>query len=739
MLHRALSVCALLWVTLSLGLAAPTSQTPAPTPSSASAPTSSSSKRVITHEDLWLMKRVGSPTVSPDGKWAVFSVTEPSYDDKGQISDLWIVSTDTQNPAAPRRLTGTSGGESGVDWSPDSSRLVFSARREGDDSGQLYLLDLRAGGEAQRLTQLVNGARGPRFSPDGGQVLFSSSDYPGAHNEADNQRIAGERKARKWNARIYEGFPIRNWDRWLDDRKPRLWVLDLAKTNEGIFNTRELLRGTALVREPGFAGRGGDGGDSVDAVWTPDGRGIVFTASTDRHTAAYRFTSTQLWYIATTGGEALRLSGDIHSWSQPSFTADGKTLIAALERYNDKVYNSTDLVALPWAGPAAGSLTLAAARELTRGIDRAVTSFATTADSRQLYFLAEEAGHEKIFVVDLAKGSPRRAFDMNVGVYTSLAIAQSSRAPVILANFESSTRPPEVVRLDLKQGRHVALTAFNTAKAAELDLDPVRHFWYKSQQGRRIHNMLVLPPGIEPTKKYPLFVVIHGGPHTMWRDQWVMRWNYHLLAAPGYVVLLTNYSGSTGFGEAFAQTIQGDPLKSAGAEINEAADIAIRDFTFIDANRQCAGGASYGGHLANWLQATTTRYRCLVSHAGLINLEAQWGTSDTVYGREVNNGGPVWEQGPVWREQNPIRYAASFRTPTLVTVGEQDFRVPLNNSLEYWTALQRQQVPSRLVVFPDENHWVLKGENSRIFYQEIHAWLARWLAPPGGNPSGGIP
>ena len=730
MLHRPFSLCVLLWVTLAAGMAAPS-------PSAPSQLGPSLGKRAITHEDLWLMKRVGAPTVSPDGKWAVLSVTEPSYDDKAQISDLWIVSTDTQNPSPPRRLTGTSGGESGVDWSPDGRRLVFSAKREGDETGQLYLLDLQAGGEAQRLTQLVNGARAPRFSPDGRQIAFSSSDYPGASSEADNQRIAAERKARKWNARIYDGFPIRNWDRWLDDRKPRLWVLELSGGASSA--TRELLRGTALASEPGFAGRGGDGGDSIDAAWTPDGRGIVFTASTDRHTAAYRFTATQLWYVATTGGEAIRLSGDEHSWSQPTFTADGKTLIAALERYNDKVYNSTDLVALPWRGSVAKSLTLAAARELTRGIDRAVTSFATTADSRQLYFLAEEAGHEKVFVVDLAKGSPRLAFDMQVGVYTNLAIAQSSREPVVLANFESATQPPEVVRLEPKQARHVPLTAFNSAKAGELDLEPVRHFWFTSAQGRKIHNMLVVPPGFDPTRKYPLFVVIHGGPHTMWRDQWVLRWNYHLLAAPGYVVLLTNYSGSTGFGEAFAQTIQGDPLKSAGAELNEAADVAIRDFPFIDASRQCAGGASYGGHLANWLQATSTRYRCLVSHAGLINLESQWGTSDTVYGREVNNGGPVWEQGPVWREQNPIRYAGSFRTPTLVTVGEQDFRVPLNNSLEYWTALQRRQIPSRLVVFPDENHWVLKGENSRLFYREVHAWLARWLAPAGGSPPGGTP
>jgi dipeptidyl aminopeptidase/acylaminoacyl peptidase len=241
--------------------------------------------------------------------------------------------------------------------------------------------------------------------------------------------------------------------------------------------------------------------------------------------------------------------------------------------------------------------------------------------------------------------------------------------------------------------------------------------------------MLIRPPGFDPSKKYPLFVVIHGGPHTMWRDMWVLRWHYHLLAAPGYVVLLTNFTGSTGFGEAFAQGIQGDPLKGPSDEINDAADEAIERYSFIDGSRQCAGGASYGGHLANWLQASTTRYRCLVSHAGLVSLKSQWGTSDVAYGREVAQGGPHWEDIPLWTEQSPITYAENFKTPVLVTFGENDFRVPINNGLEYWAVLQRQQVESRLVIFPDENHWILKGENSRYFYQEVHDWLGRWLTP----------
>lgn len=687
--------------------------------------------RPITHEDLWLMRRVGAPVPSPDGRWAVVSVLEPSYDEKSQVSDLFLVPTDGSAP--PRRLTSTEGGESGVEWSPDSQRLVFSARREGDESAQLYLLDLR-GGEARRLTSLVNGARAPEFSPDGRRLVFSSSDYPGARSEEDNRRLAGERKARKWNARIYDGFPIRNWDRWIDERKARLLVLELDPYGVPVGEPRELLRGTKLVALPGFAGRVGDSGETLEAVWTPDGVGLVFVASTDRNTAAYRFTSTQLWWVSASGGEPRRLTSAPDSWAQPTFTADGRQLLAALERSTGKAYVKTELVALEWRSPAA----LAADAEitlkvtpLTRQLDRSVTSFAPTADSRQVYFLAEEAGHETLFAAPLrGSGTAQRVIEMKEGVYSNLAIAQGAKSAVLLSTFDSATKPPEVVRLDPARAAHSLLTQFNLDRVRGIDLPPVKHFWFTSRKGRSIHNMLVLPPGFDASKKYPLFVVIHGGPHTMFRDQWFLRWNYHLLAAPGYVVLLTNYSGSTGFGEAAAQTIQGDPLRTAGEEINEAADVALRDNPFIDGSRQCAGGASYGGHLANWLQATTTRYRCLISHAGLVNLESQWGTSDTVYGREVNNGGPVWEQGPVWREQNPIRYAAQFKTPTLVTIGEQDFRVPLNNSLEYWTVLQRQQVPSRLVVFPDENHWILKGENSRLFYAEVHGWLARWLEVP---------
>jgi len=237
-----------------------------------------------------------------------------------------------------------------------------------------------------------------------------------------------------------------------------------------------------------------------------------------------------------------------------------------------------------------------------------------------------------------------------------------------------------------------------------------------------------------------MLVLIHGGPASTNPDQIGLRWNYHLLAAPGYVVLMTDYTGSTSYGEKFAQNIKLDPLRTPGDEINQAADEAIKKYGFIDGSRVCAGGASYGGHLSNWLEATTTRYKCLVSHAGEVDLLTQWGTSDGIYGREVTNGGPPWEGNPIWRDQSPITYAKDWKTPMLLTIGERDFRVPINNTLENWATLQRMKVPSRLLVFPDAWHWITKPEDSRHFYGEVQAWLGHYLKDePGGGAVGAAP
>ncbi len=674
-------------------------------------------KHPITHEDVWLMKRVGAPALSPDGRLVVVAVAEPAYDDSAKASDLWLVPADGSAP--PRRLTFSTGAESNAAWSPDSRRIAFAAKRDGQEEAQVYVLDIAGGGEAERVTKVATGASLPLWRPDGQAILFSSMTFPGAMNDMDNRRQLEERKARKYGARVYDQFPIRHWDRWLDERRPTLMLQVLGDGSE----VQDLLAGSELRNFRGYGGDLDNDGDQLQAAWSPDGSTIVFSATTARDQSARADVQTALYAMPAAGGEPRKITGDEASYSQPQFAGDGSALYARASPRTKFVYNDERLVRFDWADQSP--------RPVAFGFNRAVGSFQVSPDGETIYLVAEDEGHDRIFTVRAAGGEVRELGQLETGSFSGLQVEGTEDAPVVVATWGSAVCPPEVARIDAASGGRQALSTFNAEQVAQIDWQPVQEFWFESKRGRRLHSMIALPPGFDPAKKYPLFVLIHGGPHTMYKDEFFIRWNYHLLAAPGYVVLMTNYTGSTGFGEAFAQAIQGDPLAGPSDEINQAADEAIRRYSFIDASRQAAGGASYGGHLTNWLAVSADRYRALVSHAGLYDLKTQWTTSDIAYSRERNLGGPPWQGNAVWKDQSAFWRSKKLKTPILVTFGERDFRVPYNNGLEFWTVLQRQQVESRLVIFPDENHWILKGENSRYFYKEVQDWLAKHYTDQG--------
>lgn len=672
-------------------------------------------KQPLTHETMWLMKRVGAPAISPDGKWVVFSVTEPSYDEKEQTADLWLVPTD--GSAAPRKITALKAGESDPSWSPDGRRIAFSAKRDVDEVSQIYLLDILGGGEAQRVTNLSTALRAPKFSPDGKRLLFASSVFPNSADDEANKKAAKEEKDRKFKVRIYDSFPIRAWDKWIDpNREPHLLVQPLDGGT-----AKDLLAGTKLVAAAGFAGTGGgSGNETLNGEWSPDGQWIVFSATTGQNTSAFAEYAFDLYRVSANGGEPEKITTKNGSYGSVSFSPDGRTLYATFNANNGKVYNLDRLVAFDW--PSMQN------ERVVANTDRSVGDYVVSNDGRTIAFTAEDSGLVKIYSVPSSGGDAKLLLAPERGVYTGLAMAED--APVLVAQWGSSVDPAEIVRIDTAGKSHRNLTSFNVEQARTIDWASPQHFWFTSKRGRKIHNMIVTPAGFDPAKRYPLFVLIHGGAANMWRDQITLRWNYHLLAKPGYVLLLTNYTGSTGFGEEFARAIQGDVLRGPAEELMEAADAAIAKYPFIDASRQIAGGASYGGHLANALEAWSgNRFKALISHAGLVNLETQWGTSDVMYGRELAMNGPVWEQTETWRAQNPVRSAAQFKTPMLLSVGEKDYRVPLNNTLEMWALLQRLQVPSRLMVWPEENHWILNAENSRVFYREVDQWFRRWVTP----------
>jgi dipeptidyl aminopeptidase/acylaminoacyl peptidase len=675
----------------------------------------------ITHEALWMMKRVGAPAVSPDGKWAVFSVVEPSYETDKAVSDLWLVPTDGLKP--PRRLTNTKAAEDDVVWSPDSASIAFSTKREGDEAEQIYVLNLAEGGEARRLTSISTGARDPQWRPDGNAILFESLVYPNASDDEANKKIAAERKARKYNVREYEHFPVRYWNQWLDDRQPTVLIQSLEPGS----TAKDILSPTTLAHTSGFSGAETETSVTLAPIWSPDGHEVVFTATTERWNAASAEVGYHLYRVSADGGAEPRIvtpaAGD---YREATFARDGKALFFKYEPQDSEIYHIAQLHKVAW--PAGGQPT-----QVTRDFDRETARYALTPDGKLVYLLVPDAANENLYRVSTDGGKPILVIAPTTGGYTALDIAQKAAKPILIGAYGSSISPAEIVRIDPAQRSHVNLTRIDTAAAAAIDWRTPEHFYFTSAKGRNIHNMIVLPPAFDPAKKYPMLVLIHGGAASNNPDQIGLRWNYHLLAAPGYVILMTDYTGSTGFGEKFAQAIKLDPLKTPGDEINQAVDEAIKRYPFIDGSRLCASGASYGGHLANWIEATTTRYKCIISHAGEVDLTSQWGMSDGIYGREVTNGGPPWGGSAIWHDQSPITYAANWKTPMLLSIGERDFRVPIGNTLENWSTLQRMHVPSRLLVWPDAWHWITKPEDSRHFYEEVHKWLATYLKDPAAN------
>ncbi len=662
-----------------------------------------SQKKTITHEEMIAMKRVGVAKVSPNGKWVIFSVTDPSYDEKEVTTDVWIASTDGIMKA--RKLTSSKGSESGYTWSPDSKMIAFTAKREGDEVGQLYILNIADGGEAQRFTNLSTGAGSPQWSPDGNMIAFTSRVYMGAFNDSTNKKIAEERKKLKYKARVYTTFPIRNWDSWIDEKQTHVFV---QKVNQGA-EAIDLFSKVSMSTKIGFQFSG-------DFCFNNNGTEIIFSATTEHNASAYKDVISNLYSISTQPSEAKQLTNDGYDYGNPSISSDGKYLICLSSAANNyKVFNSSKITRFDY--PSMKNKTM-----LASSLDRNINGFEL--NSENIYASIEDQGRDRLIKINISNGQTENITSNKKGCYTSISISEGS-TPVIISNYESANAPSEVTKIE--GTTHSYLSNFNKERLEKLDLPEVEEVWFTSKAGKKIRSLLVRPANFDATKKYPLFVVMHGGPAGSWKENWSYRWNYHLLAAPGYVLLLTDYTGSTGYGEKFSQDIQYDPFKGPANAINEAAKDAIKKYSFIDGSLQAAGGASYGGHLANWMQASTTHYKCLISHAGLINSESQWGTSDGIYGREVMNGGTPWMQTKTWKEQNPIRYASKFKTPMLVTIGEQDFRVPLNNSIENWNTLQRLKIPSKLIVFPEENHWILKPENSKFFYAEVHAWLKTYL------------
>jgi len=661
-----------------------------------------SQKRIMTHEDMIAMKRIGTPTVSPDGKFIVFPLEKVDYDEKKNESDLWIVEIDGKNL---RQLTTHKGAERGASWSPCGKKIAFSAKRGDDESNQIYILDLERGGEAYRITNVYTGASSPKFSPDGKWIAFISSVYPDCPDQNCNRERDKKLREKKSSEKVYETYPFRTWMEWDTGKRAHIFIVSSEGGEE-----KDLLINSSIVKLPGWGGIN-------QWEWTPDSKGIVFSATVERDKSVNKYPSTDLYFIGIEGGEAKKLTTNPYNDFSPKFSPDGKYLLYLSTETDKYTYSTSRLTLMEWG---TGKI-----QKLCSTWDASPSNPVWSLDGKTIYFNAEDGGANKIWKINLSDAiSGKNPVEIAgkpgtwEGVYPALNGVVSLR--------ERTTMPPEIFYVK-ESGEITQVTDFNREIREKILWNEAEEIYF-NYGGRKIQAWMVKPPDFDPKKKYPLLYIIHGGPYSPWHDGFHYRWNMQLFASKGYVVVAPNPTGSPGFGEKFAREIQGDWGGRVYRELMAGVDYLLKNFPFIDKDKIACAGASYGGYMANWILGQTDRFKCIITHASLFNLTSMMGASDVGYFIQTDAGGYLpWKEPEKFEKFSPHRYVENFKTPTLVIHGELDYRVPVTQAFELFYALKKKGVPARLLYFPDEGHWILKPENSRKWYEEIFNWLDRWL------------
>lgn len=653
----------------------------------------------MTHEDMIKMKRVGKPILSPDGRALLFTVSEYGYDKDKPETHVWMVET---AGGAPRQVTFGKTSESAPAWSPDGTRLAFASDR--GDASQIYVLDIKNGGEARPITKIPTGAYGPKWSPSGDLILFSSPVFPDCDTMDCQEKKLKEWKERKVTARAYDDLPIRFWDKWRDPQRNQLFVAPAAGGEAKNLFARQELESPTWPQ-----------GGPEEYDWSPDGKEIAFISSVKKDQGDDLAIANDVFTVPVSGGAATALAQTARrSETHPRYSRDGRWL-AWTQTDLDTAYSPTRIVLYERSSKSKRVLDLG---------EQSAGSLTWSPDSKKLYVSSEEAGRRKIWSVALDVAAP--VLVAGDATYGEPVISPDGATLYTLK--QTTAFPEEIVAVGLKGSTTARrLTDFNRAARESIRWSETTHINYPCSAGAQCHALMLTPPEFDPSKKYPLLLLVHGGPYGAWTDEFHYRWNFQLFASPGYVVLAPNPHGSTGFGEKFAAENAADWGGKAFRDLMAGVDYALKTYPFIDGEGMVAAGGSYGGYMMNWFLGQTNRFKALVSHAGVFNTVSMYGTTEIPFFMERNFSGLPWTAADVYGRFNPQAYAARFKTPTLVTHGELDYRVPVSQGFELFTTLQRLKVPSRLVYFPDENHWILKPRNNKLWYEEVFAWYDRWL------------
>jgi dipeptidyl aminopeptidase/acylaminoacyl peptidase len=731
-------------------------------------------KRPMTFADMMQMRRLGDTDVSPDGKWLLYSVTDVDLAQNTRTPKLWI------QPVAggdPKQVEGTQLGDGGARFSHGGKQVLFLSSRTG--SQQVYIADFDpATGTATNVRNAIKNVNIPAtnvenpainipdvdnalWSPDGKSIVFTASVYPDCRaitpENPDGAKCTIDRDAAqaasKVKARIFDHLLYKHWNAFTGDKRSHLFLLTVE---------------TGAIRDltpndphdvPPFSLEGGCG-----CAFSPDSKELAFTENLDEEPAistnADIFTLDLTNAAAKPGKASTSPGGDFN----PAYSPDGKYLAW---RSQARAGYESDKFRLVLYDRSSKQI-----KDLLSNFDRWIDEFAWVDDSRHIFFVSNDRGGSPIFETNVT-GDDLKRFGGVTGEWSGIHSMLIGGNEVIIGSVMRVDRPSEVALSDLlgiyDEAKTVAgpvtnnahehettiglkkdaashelkqLTHLNDSIFSQLSLTPLESFWFEAADKTKVQGFLIKPPNFDPTKKYPVKFLIHGGPQGAWGDSWSYRWNAELLAANGYVVVMINPRGSTGYGQAFVDGVNGDWGGKPFTDLMLGLDYAEKTYPFIDKNRECALGASYGGYMANWILGHTNRFKCIVTHDGMFNPESAYGSTEELWFNEWEFKGKPWDYYGRPDSENPFRRwspalsAKNFKTPTLVIHSQLDYRLDVSEGYQLFTTLQRLKVPSKMLYFPDEGHWVQKPQNSELWYKTVNAWVDQWIGSTGIGSAG---
>ncbi len=701
---------------------------------------SSSAKRPMTFEDLMQMKRLGESAVSADSRWLVYAATTVNLEQNTKTTELFIRFI---AGGEPKPLPVAQPGDRGPRFSPDGKHILFLSSRDG--SQQIWVADFNSSdgstSNPKKLTAISTEADNAVWSPDSRSVVFTSSVYPDCQAITEADAATGDKcnagrdaalASSKVKAQIFTHLLFRHWDHFTGDKRSHLF---LATVETGAM--RDLTPNDPRNVPSDYPSIE----QGCGCAFSPDSKELAFTENMDEEPATSVNGDIFTLDLTNPAAKPVKVSTSPGGDFNPAYSPDGEYLAwrsqaragfesdrFRLALYNRKSKKIKDLL------PAA--------------LDNWVEEFAWTSDSKHLLFTEDKKGETPIFIINMGGVSHEFSFR---GSFSDLHPVENGKA--LLATVAQVQQPPEIVRIeytwyskavpgydivsnDLSEKLY-PITHLNDAILAQLDLPAMESFWFTAADQTDIKGFLIKPPGFDAARKYPVKFLIHGGPQGAWDDSWSYRWNPELFAANGYVVVMINPRGSVGFSQAFVDAVSGDWGGKPYSDLMTGLDYAEQHFPFIDKTRECALGASYGGYMANWILGHTNRFKCIVSHDGMFNPESAYGTTDELWFNEWEFKGKPWDYYGKPDSENPFRKwspalsAKNFKTPTLVIHGQLDYRLDVSEGLQLFTTLQRLKVPSKMLYFPDEGHWVLKPQNSRLWYKTVNDWVDQWTVNSG--------